>query len=61
MKTILIEVCPKEKEGNFNFDVYLHKAGCNLEETHYEKVGSVPFKFVGNLTSEEIGQELGGN
>ena len=65
MKSILIEVRPIHDKwtGEFQdkFEVSLVRGGVDVSETHYDKVGTVPIKWLGDLTAEEIGQELGGN
>lgn len=43
------------------YDVFLHKVPDQMEGTHWEGIGTVPFKHVGFLSAEEVGQISGGN
>ena len=62
---ILIEIVPnhqvhEDHTSNKGYDVYLHKY-CETKGTHWESFKTVPFKFVGFLSEEEVGQYMGGS
>lgn len=66
MNDTLIEIIPMYHKWNgtlLHYDVTIHGVPSKerLEGTHYEKIGSVPRRWVGFLTAEEVGQEMGGN
>lgn len=62
---ILIEITKLDdwaKSDEYDeYDVFLHKVPSQMEGTQWEKIGSVPFKHIGFLSAEEVGQFMGGN
>ncbi len=62
---IFIEIIPAHQthadlSSRKGYDVYLHKH-CETEGTQWDAFKTVPFKFVGFLSAEEVGQYMGGS
>ena len=43
------------------FEVCLHKVSNEVEGLRWEGIASYPFKWIGFLTKEEVGQFMGGS
>lgn len=65
INSVMLEISPVSIQTEWGkteeFDVFLHRVPPIMEGTHWEGKGTVPFKWIGFLTAEEVGQISGGN